>query len=530
MGFGSEAEQLGRSISVWNTIERTLTARRGAWTLAVIVLLSLAFRVHVSRECSFWLDEAITRQGMLKPGSEILTGPSETHPPLMYWLLAPAIELFGASETGLRAVSLFFGCVLLAAMYELCLELRLSVGHALIVVATFALTPFFLRHATEARHYAIVAAFVTLATTRTLRGLGPQPRARDLVGFAAAALAAGATHYFGVAYAFALLAALVVGLALGWKQSRPPRPLAMLGLLLGLLASLGFLASRALELGRSYDVGSGGTETLPLFDTELLDEIVREFSFLMNGTWSSVIEPGLVLIGITLLSLRLRGIARLLPFGLGLAPCLFAPFIAAEHFVAARYIAPSSVFYHLAACVTLFTAVGRAAVELGRGARPTLLAPLVGWLALASVLVARLREFPSGFGAGGDDYRGLQRYFVSNLAKDTRLVSYLGSFGGLMLGTEYPIGSRPLRLEQFRPVRNIHRYLVIEIHVDGPQRIAEFEALVKRRFGLSQAQWRALPLVPLPHSIYQPAVPARLVELSDAWLRRHAPRKRVEPR
>jgi uncharacterized membrane protein len=502
-----------------------LTLRRETWALALIVALSLGFRLHVSRECSLWLDEAITHRGMLKPAAEILAGPSETHPPLMYWLLVPAMKLFGASETGLRAVSLFFGCVLLVAVYELCLELRLSAGRSLLVVATFALGPFFIRHATEARHYAIVTAFVTLATTRVLRGIRPGARLRDFIGFAASALAAAATHYFGLAYGVALLAALVVGVALAWSRARPPRPLTLLALLFGLLASLGFLAARAAALGRAYDVGAGGTDLRPWFDVDLLYETLREFSFMTNDAWSLVIQPVLGFVGLTLLSLRLHGVARLLPFGVAVAPCLLAPVMTGEHFVAPRYLAPSSVLYHVGACFTLLTAVGRVAAAVARVARRAWLSPLVGGLALACVLFARCREFPSGFGAGGDDYRGLQRYFLSNLGRDTRLVSYIGSFGNLLVGKEYPIGSRPLRLEKFRPVPGIHRYLVIEVHVDGPVRRAAFEALIERHFGLSREEWRALPLVPVPHSIYQTPVRARLVRLSDTRIRERRPQR-----
>lgn len=526
MRLEEQVGDLGRGAKVWSALARTLTARRGLVALLVIVLVSLALRVHVSRECSLWVDEAITRRGVLKPWYEVLKGPSETHPPLMYWLVAPWSQLFDGNETALRAVSLLFGCVLLAATYELCLELRLSVGRSLLVVATLALSPFFIRHATEARHYAMVTAFVTLATTRTLRCLRPERRTRDVFGFALAALAAGATHYFGVAYAFALLGVLLVGLAQGWKKGQLPQWRSVLTALLGLLMGLGYLTTRMLAVAHSYSASTRGAENQLLFDQDLLFDILREFSFMTSPVWAIVLQPALVLTGLLRLSLELRGLARLLPLAIGAAPCAAAPFITADHYVAARYVAPSLVFYHLAACVALFGAIDRVRHELASGPRAARAVAVLGWLGLACLLFARLYEYPKGFGAGGDDYRGLQRYFTANLGKDTRLIAYDGGFARLLLTKFYPIGSRPLPLDKFSLLPDVERYLVIEIHVDGPERRAEFESLVEERLGLSVEEWRALPLVPLPHSVYQTPVPARLVHLNKASMPKRRPRNR----
>jgi hypothetical protein len=532
MRFGNEAWPGAGPLSRVMAVVRKLGPRGGVWTLALVIAASLAFRLHVAASCSLWIDEAITRRGLGQPWIELLKGPSETHPPLMYWLARSGIALFGDDDLGLRAVSLGFGCVLLAAVYELCLEFGLSIRRALLVVATLAMNPFFIRHATEARHYAILAAFVTLATTRALRGLRAEARARDLLGFAAAALAAGATHYSGVAYAMALLAALVLGAGLRFKQSRPPRLRMQVGVLLGLLVALGFLASRAVALGRDYGVGAGAAPSRSLYDTELLLQILREFSQLAsNVQWAYFVQPVFALIGLALLSLRQRGVARLIPLGIGLVPCLSLPFVSADHFIAARYVAPSIVFYHLGGCFALFATAERAAAEIAPASRVPWLAPLVSVLMLGSLCSARAREFPSGFGAGADDYRSLQRYFIANLARDTKLVSYVGGFGGLMFGKIYPIGSRPLSLERLVPLQGTERYLVIEIHADGPDRRAEFQELLEDHLGVTPEQWQALPRLSLPHSVYQQPVPARLVLLSKhrkLELRRRIARERLK--
>jgi hypothetical protein len=77
-------------------------------------------------------------------------------------------------------------------------------------------------------------------------------------------------------------------------------------------------------------------------------------------------------------------------------------------------------------------------------------------------------------------------------------------------------------------VRGIHRYLVVTIHVDGPNRRAVFERLVRRHFRRSPEQWRALPLIPVPHCRYQPAVAARLIELPPDYV--PAPRRPARQR
>ncbi len=502
--------------SVWAAVERVTTARRGAWALAVVVFVSLAFRVHVSRECSLWLDEMLTAQGISKPWPAVLKGPSPAHPPLMYVLLRAVVAVFGDGDTGLRSLSLFFGCVLLVATYELCLELRLSVGRALLVVGTLALTPFFIRHATEARHYAMLAALTTLATTRALRWLHGQARARDIVACAACILGAAWTHYFGLAYAAALLAALIVGGGPNWKQARAPQRVALLALLGALITGLALVALRAGAVGRRYTAPETAMQPGLTLNEDLAERIPREFSFIANEGWALAIEPTLALVGIVLLTLRGRGVARLLPLGIGVAPCLAALLIPSRHFLAPRYLAPSFVFYHLGSCVALFAASDRLRAAWSHGTPAARLAPLASGLVLAGLLGARLREYPEGFGAGLEDYRGLQRYIQTSLPPATKVVAYIGSYAREFYGKHYVLDSLPIDLERFRPVKGVERYLVVEIHV-GDRRRARLEKLVKLQLGVSPQAWRSLPLVPIPHTIYQTPVSARLVQLPSDW-------------
>jgi uncharacterized membrane protein len=492
--------------------------------LGLIVVASLIFRLYVSSKCSLWLDEACTLRDIDKPWTKLLSGPSHAHMPLMYLLVKGVTSVLGTSDTALRAVSLFFGCVLLVATYELCLELGVTARRSLLIVGALALSPFFIRHATEARHYALLSACIVLATTRALRLLGAPLRSSTVLGFIASILAAAATHYFGLPYALALVACVMLGLAPGWRRAAADRRAALVGMAAALAVPLAFVTVRALALGRSYDVGAIDDDSGPGLSTGLLRELPSDFSFITNSTWALYVQPALAIAGLLWLTWRLRGAARLLPLGLGLLPCVAALFLSASHFVAPRYLAPSAIFYHVGAAVALFAALDAARGVLTKAARPAWLLPLLGGVALGGLLLARLSEYPSGFGAGLDDYRGLQRYFLRHLAKDTALVAYSGKFGDILMSKAYSVGRRPIYLEKFRPVRGIRRYLVMEIHCDGEPCQNELASLVQARLGVSAATFHALPRVPLPRSVFQRAVPARLVEIPDGW--KPPPRKR----
>jgi hypothetical protein len=499
----------------------------GAGLLVGIVLASLAFRIHVARECSLWLDEVLTHMGVLKAWPRVLRGPSVGHPPLMYVLVKAYTGLFGMTELSLRGVSLLFGCLALLALHELARELGLSVWRALIVVGTFALSGLFIRHASEARHYALLITFVTLATTRAVRLLQGPIKHRDLVTFALSAVAAAASQYFGLAYALALAVAVVVALARRWHQVSTPHKLVSLGVLASAAVPLVALALRVAHLGRSFKVGQPDGEVAKV-NGQLFLEILRVFSFLTNDVWALLIQPILALVGLVLLTRRLRGMARLLPLGIGVAPCIAAIFMSSNHFMSARYVAPSVVLYHLGSCLAAFALIDQLRLALARFQRVGRVATLTGAAALVGLVAMRLREYPTSFGTGADDYRGLHKHYLAQLQPDTAFVAFPGYFGKLLFGREYRVGERLIGLEQFKRIKGIKHYLIVEINCDTPERRAELEALVEKHFGLSPERWNALPRLTLPPSEYQPSVPARLVDLPDPPRRpkKHRPRRK----
>jgi hypothetical protein len=491
-----------------------------AVVLALIVLASLAFRVHVSRACSLWLDEVGTELDVQKPWTAVLRGAERVHPPLLFILIKLVFPLFGDSETSLRAVSLAFGCVLLVAVDWLGAELGLKPARRLIVVAWVAITPFFMRHATEARHYALYPAVGTLATAATLRLLREPTRLAYLGGFAISAAAMAATHYFGLPYAVALAGVIVVG-ALPHARRRAftrRRALSFVLILVALFAVCTWIALRAVALARFYARPETGDDTLPW--RELFGSIVDHFAITTAAPWVAWTELLLAIFGLVWTARSLEGIARLVPAALAFGPCIGALFITSGHFVAPRYLAPSWVLYQVGACIALFTLGDR--IRLAAAKAPAKLASALAWTPLAVLLGLRVADYPVDYGAGEDDYRGLQHYFIEHLAADTALVTFDAVAGQRVMGNVYRVGKPPLTLESFRRVPGINRYLIAEIHV-SPSRQPRLEALVRARLGLSPAAWRALPLFDLPETTYQPAVPAHMVVFEGGRARTGAP-------
>jgi hypothetical protein len=499
-----------------------------ASALAALVFLSLVFRVYVSRACSLWLDEDYTHVEIRRAWPTVLAGPEPAHPPLFFVLVKLATIPFGYSETALRSVSLISGCVLLVAVYWLCLELALSRTRALGVVALLAITSSFMNYSIEARMYALFPALATLAVTCVLKLFREPRRLGYLAGFSLAAAAMGATHYFGVAYAGALLGALLVGLLPRWREVEltPARAARAALALFALLGALAIVLAHALAVAAFYSNHQAGSGTGTW--TQLLRAFLADFSFAGTQDWSAYVEIPLAFGGLVLLGRSLRGIARVLPLALTFFPCFGAFLITSGHFVAPRYLAPSWVFYHVGACVGLFALVDGLRKFLSR----TLSAvpERAAWALVVLPVGLRLLQYPEHWGAGEDDYRGLQTYFMEHLASNTALVTFPGRAGVRMMAWEYPVNATPIELEHFKRVPGIDRYLVAETHLHGAARQAEFERLIHRAFGLDPAAWRKLQLLDLPGTTFQPPVKARLVVWDGNRIRMPGGRPRPEPR
>ncbi len=485
--------------------------------LAGVVLASLALRLELSTNCSLWLDEAFTARDASRPWLAVLRG-SQDHPPLLYSLTKVGVLLLGETELGIRAASLAFGCFALLALYWLSIELGLTERRAIVVVGSLGLTPLFLMSATEARHYAILMTWITLALSSGLAWLKHAGSLRYLLIFAVSLTLAVLTQHVGLIYAGMVLSVLVAGAVLRYARGRWTPTRAVLLAHLGVLAGVGAILLRSLTVASSVSerYRANDARTALSFNSALFDEIRREFAWTASSdAWADYGQPLLACAGLALLFRRARGpaLAVLAVFVLPLTVLLF---LKSRHFVVPRYAAPSFVLYHLVSWVALL----EIADALGRVAKRSLpqirVASRLALILLAAPFFSRAAEYPRGYSAGRFHYRGLQSYFVDNLAEDTVLVGFLGGWAKRLMSF-YPIGSDIVELERFEPVSGYSRYLIAEFHVGArnPERQKQLERLVRKHFKISAAEWRALPLVDLPGSKYQPPVRARLVFLPE---------------
>jgi uncharacterized membrane protein len=145
-----------------------------AFYLSLIVGLCIVVRVIHLGSLSLWSDEIFSRYYYDLFGIKFLLTEglrAEPTPPLYYLLLAGWMHLFGTSEEALRSFSVVASVLAVPLLYMLGRELGTR-SQALLGSVLFALSPFELYFAQEARAYALTlipATIVLLAVARLLR-------------------------------------------------------------------------------------------------------------------------------------------------------------------------------------------------------------------------------------------------------------------------------------------------------------------------------------------------------------------------
>jgi uncharacterized membrane protein len=134
----------------------------GVWLdrLGLVAVLAVGVALRFVARSSLWLDEALTVDISRLPLGRI--GPwlrHDGHPPLYYWMLHGWIDVFGSTNTSVRALSGMFGVLLLPLVW---LAAKRLGGRrvAWIAVAIAAVCPFAVRYSSEARMYSLVMALV----------------------------------------------------------------------------------------------------------------------------------------------------------------------------------------------------------------------------------------------------------------------------------------------------------------------------------------------------------------------------------
>jgi 4-amino-4-deoxy-L-arabinose transferase-like glycosyltransferase len=192
------------------------------WALAGLTALGLAVRFASLGVQSYHHDEVITAARVI-PGdfADMLrqVKGSESNPPLYYLLAWGWAKAFGTGEIGLRSLTALFGAATVPVAYLIGRELASSRA-GLIAAAIAAVNPMLIWYSQEARSYALLVFFGTLALLFFARALR-SGKGRDLALWALASALALCSHYFAV-FAVAIEAAwLLIALRSRWRQALP---------------------------------------------------------------------------------------------------------------------------------------------------------------------------------------------------------------------------------------------------------------------------------------------------------------------
>ena len=208
----------------------------------IICLIGIALRLHTVGR-SLWLDETYSAWFSSVPLHELWHAVPlyETHPPMYYTLLKGWTALFGASETGMRSLSVLASMA--TVMLLACAGRILRAGPtgdrvALLAALLLALNRGHIEYAQQARPYALETLTATLAilfSVLLVRALGAQAGRQFtwrplLPGMLGLGVAAGLTlwmHNTGILICFGLWVALLVSILLFVPGKRALQALAV---------------------------------------------------------------------------------------------------------------------------------------------------------------------------------------------------------------------------------------------------------------------------------------------------------------
>ena len=218
------------SCAPWSTERSTTTRHRrrdrageappGSWVVPVVLgaVVALGVVLRFVQRSPLWLDEALSVNIAGLPSGDLLDAlRHDGHPPLYYLLLHYWMKLFGEGDVAVRALSGLFAVASLPLAWVAGAGLagRSGARWALIVVA---LSPFWVRYATETRMYSLVMLLVLAGYLLIVGRPRSAHAAWRLVGIGLISGLLLLTHY----WSFYLLAAVVLLLALRWWRQPGP--------------------------------------------------------------------------------------------------------------------------------------------------------------------------------------------------------------------------------------------------------------------------------------------------------------------
>lgn len=203
---------------------RTTHAAGDLVALAVLIAVAIALRLAATR--GIWLDEATGISQAQMPLDQMLAvlRSTDVHPPLHHLMLWGIAHAFGTSEFAMRAPSLAAGAALIGVLYLLGHELY-DRRAGLLAAALGTVAPFLVWYSQEARMYALLMLFATLAMYAQVLVLR-RGRPRHWALYAVATVALLWTQYFGALFVAVQQAGFLVAADSRRRAGRPNWPFA----------------------------------------------------------------------------------------------------------------------------------------------------------------------------------------------------------------------------------------------------------------------------------------------------------------
>jgi 4-amino-4-deoxy-L-arabinose transferase-like glycosyltransferase len=188
------------------------------WILAAIVLAGVALRFAALGHQSFFYDEAVSARLAQEPLVDLLLGRARDrgNPPLHLVLLHLWMSVFGSGDGAVRAFSAAVGSAAIPLVHSVARRLA-GPRVALAAAALFAISPFHVYFAQEARTFALATLLALISTWFLLRAVDDPGDRGAWVGFGAMAFLLMYAHYFDAFFVLSQVAWLLVT---RWRERR----------------------------------------------------------------------------------------------------------------------------------------------------------------------------------------------------------------------------------------------------------------------------------------------------------------------
>jgi hypothetical protein len=263
-------------------------------TVLAVVAVAFVLRLVLLDGPSLRGDEALSvNYGQMSPSEIIrITRYLSGHPPLYYLLMHAWVRLAGTSEFAARFLTVWWGVLLLPAIFVLGRELH-SPWAGLGAAFLAAINSYYVWHAQDARSYALLGTVAVLACLAFWRAL-QRPVWTNWVLYAVAGLAVVHCHYFG---AFLVLAHGIYLAVVLWREERPRRRALSWGAALS-WAGMAVSLLPWLWLARTVVTGGHGSGGPPLSLWTVFRQSLVTFG---AGYWHESWGEGLLTVGLILL-------------------------------------------------------------------------------------------------------------------------------------------------------------------------------------------------------------------------------------